>query len=72
MGPSGHILHDERLKVENITERCSKAILLKVMWTRAEYNTISEYQHWRRYHLELEEEEEKTRSREGWAVSTET
>ena len=70
----GHTLRDhvrnddirERLKVENITERCRKA---RLRWFGHVKNT-SEERLWRWY--QLGEEEEDDRSRDGWTVSTET
>ena len=70
----GHTLRDharnddirERLKVENITERCRKA---RLMWFGKTKNT-SEERLCRWYHLG--EEKEEDRSRDGWTVSTET
>ena len=70
----GHTLRDhvrnddirERLKVENITERCRKA---RLRWFGHVKNT-SEERLWRWY--QLGEEEEDDRCRDGWTVSTET
>ena len=77
---SGHTLRDhvkndeirERLKVENITERCRKA---RLRWFghvkgRDNVQTTSEERLWRWYHLG--EEKEEYRSKDGWTVSTET
>ena len=55
----------ERLKVENITERCRKE---RLRWF-GETNNTSEERFWRWYHLG--EKKEEDRSREGWTVSTE-
>ena len=57
----------ERLKVENITERCRKA---RLMWFGHETKSTSEERLWRGYHLG--EEKEEDRSRDGWIGSTET
>ena len=59
----------ERLKVENITERCRKARL--VVWTRrGKTKTTSEERLWRWYHPGGGEEEGQRI--DGWNVSTET
>ena len=62
----------EKLKVEDITERCGKA---RPRWfghvnLRDGTKNTSEERLWRWYHLG--EEKEGDRSRDGWTVSIET
>ena len=65
-----HVRNDdtrERLKVEYITERCRKA---RLMWIGHVKKRVKEYVG--RKTVEMGEEKEEDRNRDGWTVSTET